>query len=105
MFSLVMLEFIFPIIFINKHFQIAFDLSIKIFLVLIKTVHNLLITLSAGSNSVKVASVEGKKNNSLFLLGYSEICFRPILYIYKLWGRGGEGECFLISHTLPLSVS
>lgn len=54
MFSLVMLEFIFPIIFIDKHLQIASDLSIKIYLVLIKTVHNLLIMLSAATSSMEM---------------------------------------------------
>lgn len=61
MFPLVMLEFIFPIIFINKHFQIASDLSIKIYLVLIKTVHNLLIMLSAATSSMAIARFKEKK--------------------------------------------
>lgn len=60
MFSLVMFEFIFPIIFINKHFQIASDLSIKIYLVLIKTVHNLLIMLSAATSSMVMARFREK---------------------------------------------
>lgn len=60
MFPLVMVEFIFPIIFINKHFQIASNLSIKIYLVLIKTVHNLLIMLSAATSSTAIARFKEK---------------------------------------------
>lgn len=55
MLSLVLLQYIFPIVFINKHFQIASDLSIKIYLVLIKTEHNLLIMLSAATSSTEMA--------------------------------------------------
>jgi len=58
----VMLEFIFPIIFINKHFQIASDLSIKIDLVLIKTVRNLLIMLSAATSSMEMVRFREKQN-------------------------------------------
>lgn len=60
MFPLVMVEFIFPIIFINKHFQIASDLSIKIYLVLIKTVHNPLIMLSAATSSMAIVRFKEK---------------------------------------------
>lgn len=60
MFPLVMVEFIFPIIFINKHFQIASNLSIKIYLVLIKTVHNLLIMLSAATSSMAIVRFKEK---------------------------------------------
>lgn len=63
MFSLVMLEFMFPIIFINKHFQIVSDLSIKIYLMLIKTVHNLLIMLSAAASSMEMARLWEKNPN------------------------------------------
>lgn len=63
----VMLEFIFPIIFINKHFQIASDLSIKIYLVLIKTVRNLLIMLSAATSSMEMARFREKQNSIIRL--------------------------------------
>lgn len=77
-----MLEFIFPIIFINKHFQIASDLSIKIYLVLINTVHNLLIELSAATSSMEMARCREKQNLNYIVI-YTAVFNGLIMYILK----------------------